>query len=862
MSIKARPPRDGLVRALPRLELINRASEEDEEAGEIEEPGEDAAEESAEEQEEATPTLAGHFAVFNDPTEINSYYEGNFIELIAPGAFKKTFQEQVDNIRCLFQHGMDFHIGDKPLGPIEELAEDDIGAAYAVPLLDTHYNRELIPGLEKDLYGASFCFRVVREEYDEEPDPTPDNPKGLPVRTLLELQVFEFGPVTFPAYDTATAGLRSMTDDYLAAQLSRDPQAVEEILERADRPEQLAELFARRGVRSVPRLRLTRSETAPPAEEPAATVDEPVVGEDGVVRHAEEVAAAAAGDTPDVQPEPEAEATETPEAPAGERAADEADTEAEATVPKQDPAPPEGADRSGHANPGRRDQEPTPDAPPASDTKGNAMTLDELRARQEAIRSRLVAIDEEHRDAELPEAIQTEYTALTEERTANEAAIGRVETRQAEVRTLSRTPENRESGDGAHFNTQPSHESDPYDFPEIMSRARGAGSEEARTGVLRDAALRAIDAETMFFHERVDPARAKSDIEHLLRREALPLNPESAPVRSGIAERILQTGSEMYQRSFMKAVAGAPLTSEEQRSLATFTGSAGGFAVPYQLDPTLIKTSNSSVNPFRAISRVETLVNTNEWKGVTSGAITAGYAAEGAESSDNSPVLAQPTAIPERAQAFVPFSYEIEQDWSAALAEMAGLIGEAKDDLEAVKFLEGAGHGSTEPQGLLTGATTTVAAGGTAAFAVADLYKLEQELPPRFRAQAQFLANRAIYNKIRQFDTAGGAALWVWLREGLGNNGPTPGNVEAKLAGYPVNEVSSMKEVLTTATKILAIGNFKYFLIADRIGMNVEVIPNLFGASGRPTGQRGLYAIWRNTSKVLSASAFRVLVTS
>ena len=38
------------------------------------------------------PTLHGHFAVFNEWTEINSLMEGNFLERIAPGAFKKTMQ--------------------------------------------------------------------------------------------------------------------------------------------------------------------------------------------------------------------------------------------------------------------------------------------------------------------------------------------------------------------------------------------------------------------------------------------------------------------------------------------------------------------------------------------------------------------------------------------------------------------------------------------------------------------------------------------------------------------------------------------------------------------------------------------------
>lgn len=168
---------------------------------------------------DAMPTLTGHFAVFNRWTEIDSFFEGNFMERFAPGAFKKTFAEQRDRMRVLFQHGRDSHIGDKPLGPIETLREDDTGAFYEVPLLDTEYNRELIPGLEAGLYGASFRFRVVREEIDAEPGVSKDNPAGLPERTIREAQVVEFGPVTFPAYDAATAGLRSMTDDFIVMQV-------------------------------------------------------------------------------------------------------------------------------------------------------------------------------------------------------------------------------------------------------------------------------------------------------------------------------------------------------------------------------------------------------------------------------------------------------------------------------------------------------------------------------------------------------------------------------------------------------------------------------------------------------------------
>ena len=211
-----RPPRDNLFRGMsPGDELRAEAGDED------------------------MPTLRGHFAVFNEWTEINSLFEGNFMERFAPGAFDKTIAEQRDAIRVLFQHGHDPVIGDKPLGAIEALSTDSKGVAYEVPLLDTSYNRELLPGLKADLYGASFRFRVMREEIADAPETSDFNPQGIPERTVKEAQVFEFGPVTFPAYDSATAGVRSMTDQCILEQFAADPERFAQLLDnfRAARDE-------------------------------------------------------------------------------------------------------------------------------------------------------------------------------------------------------------------------------------------------------------------------------------------------------------------------------------------------------------------------------------------------------------------------------------------------------------------------------------------------------------------------------------------------------------------------------------------------------------------------------------------------
>jgi HK97 family phage prohead protease len=162
------------------------------------------------------PVLRGHFAVWDTWTEILSIHEGRFLERIAPGAFTRTFAEDRASLRVLFQHGKDPQVGDKVLGPLVDVGEDARGAYYEVPLLDTSYNRDLLPGLEAGLYGSSFRFRVTGEEFVARVKRSAHNPDALPERTIRAAKVFEMGPVTWPAYPGTTAGIRSLTDLFMA----------------------------------------------------------------------------------------------------------------------------------------------------------------------------------------------------------------------------------------------------------------------------------------------------------------------------------------------------------------------------------------------------------------------------------------------------------------------------------------------------------------------------------------------------------------------------------------------------------------------------------------------------------------------
>jgi len=160
-------------------------------------------------------TLDIRFARFNEFNEIDSWFEGRFLERLAPGAFRKTMAERAGRIVSLFNHGADPQIGDKALGPIEDMGERADGPFVTVALMDTSYGRDLLPGLRAGLYGASYMFRVVREEWHDSPDVSDPNPMGLPERTIQEVKLYEAGPVTFPADENTAVGARSLTDRYL-----------------------------------------------------------------------------------------------------------------------------------------------------------------------------------------------------------------------------------------------------------------------------------------------------------------------------------------------------------------------------------------------------------------------------------------------------------------------------------------------------------------------------------------------------------------------------------------------------------------------------------------------------------------------
>jgi hypothetical protein len=171
--------------------------------------------------------LRGHFSVFDTWYPVESKWEGKFLERVDRGAYTQTIAEDRARMKVLFDHGFDPQIGNKVLGPIRDLRPDTRGAYYEVPLFDTSYNRDLLPGLKAGVYGASMRMRVLEDTWDDKPARSEHNPDGIKERTITRAGVPEFGPVTFPASPTATAGVRSMTDQFYDQLRQRDTSSYE-----------------------------------------------------------------------------------------------------------------------------------------------------------------------------------------------------------------------------------------------------------------------------------------------------------------------------------------------------------------------------------------------------------------------------------------------------------------------------------------------------------------------------------------------------------------------------------------------------------------------------------------------------------
>jgi hypothetical protein len=148
------------------------------------------------------PGISGYAAVFNQ-----HYDSGWFVETIAPGAFSRALKEKQD-VRCLFNHDANNLLGRTKSNTLR-LAEDRSGLHFDCDLNpDTRIATEVHAMVDRgDLDGCSFAFMVRKQTWTEETDA---NGKTVDQRIIEDVDLYDVGPVTYPAYESTSVGARTL----------------------------------------------------------------------------------------------------------------------------------------------------------------------------------------------------------------------------------------------------------------------------------------------------------------------------------------------------------------------------------------------------------------------------------------------------------------------------------------------------------------------------------------------------------------------------------------------------------------------------------------------------------------------------
>jgi len=140
--------------------------------------------------------ITGYPIVYNKDSE-----DMGFIERIAPGAAKKALKRS--DIRALKNHDPNLIFGRQ--GVNLKFTEDKDGLYYEASEIDTQTYRQVAEEVRLGLLtGQSFGFTIIADEWT---DLDTDKPK----RTITEIgQIYDVGPVTYPAYTDTSVALRSL----------------------------------------------------------------------------------------------------------------------------------------------------------------------------------------------------------------------------------------------------------------------------------------------------------------------------------------------------------------------------------------------------------------------------------------------------------------------------------------------------------------------------------------------------------------------------------------------------------------------------------------------------------------------------
>jgi hypothetical protein len=149
-------------------------------------------------------TIGGYAVKYNSPTLMRDRWGDEFLEEIASGAFDKSLQNR--NQKALWNHDTSKPLGSVSVGTLR-FNSDMSGLNYDIDLPNNTYGNDAYESVQRgDVDGSSFGFRGNDDVWSK----VQYEGKEIYKRSIVEADLFEVSPCTFPAYDSSDMCCRSL----------------------------------------------------------------------------------------------------------------------------------------------------------------------------------------------------------------------------------------------------------------------------------------------------------------------------------------------------------------------------------------------------------------------------------------------------------------------------------------------------------------------------------------------------------------------------------------------------------------------------------------------------------------------------
>lgn len=311
-----------------------------------------------------------------------------------------------------------------------------------------------------------------------------------------------------------------------------------------------------------------------------------------------------------------------------------------------------------------------------------------------------------------------------------------------------------------------------------------------------------------------------------------------------VPSRIPKVGraSDAYTKAFWQAFRGKGNIQEVKDTLTIGSDPEGGYLVPDEYEHTLVAALQEE-NFFRSLAHTIRTSSGDHTIPVVASHGEAAWMEEGSAYPESDDTFSQVNLGAHKLGTAIRVSEELMNDSvfdleSYITQEFARRIGTKEEEAFLV------GDGSHKPLGVFQGAEVGVTAAKTA-ITFDDMMDLYHSLRTPYRRNASWILNDSTVKAIRKLKDNNGNYIW---QPSVQVGQPD------RILSLPYRTSSFVPE-LAAGNKVIALGDYSYYWIADRQGRKFKRLSELYAANG----QIGFLASERVDGRLILPETVKVL---